>query len=123
MKLESVRIVGSKAVITWQANDPHLAPRPVMISVKPDNTPGATWQSITPTPIENSGQFTWNLPATCPPRVHFRVDVVDSLGNRGIAETTETGSVLVDRSKPRGRIIGLDPMHREGTGPTARPIR
>jgi hypothetical protein len=122
VKLDSVRIVGSKAIITWHANDPHLVPRPVMISVKSD-TPGATWRSITPTPIENSGQFTWNLPSNCPPRVHFRVDVADSLGNRGFAETTETGSVLVDRSKPRGRIIGLDPVHREGTGPTARPIR
>jgi hypothetical protein len=122
VKLDSVRIVGSKAIITWQANDPHPAPRPVMISVKAD-TPGSNWQSITPTPIENSGQFTWNLPASCPPRVHFRVDVVDSLSNRGSADTTETGSVLVDRTKPRGRIIGLDSSHREGAGPSARPIR
>lgn len=122
VRLEPIRIVGSKAVITWQANDAHLTSRPVMISVKAD-APGSNWQAITPSPIENTGQFTWTLPANCPPRVHFRVDVVDSLGNRGNAETTETGSVLVDRSRPKGRIIGLDPMHREGTGPTARPIR
>ena len=122
VKLESVRIVGSKAVVTWQANDPHPAPRPVMISVKAD-TPDARWQSITPAPIENTGQFTWSLPANCPPRVHFRIDVVDSLGNRGFAETTETGAILVDRTRPKGRIIGLDPALREGTGPSARPIR
>jgi len=67
---------------------------------------------ITPTPIENNGQFTWNLPANCPPRIHFRVDVVDSLGNRGSAETTETGAVLVDRTKPKGRITGLVPSNR-----------
>jgi hypothetical protein len=122
VKLESAKIVGSKAIITWQANDPHPAPRPVMISVKSE-APGSNWQSITPTPIENTGQFTWTLPASCPPKVHFRVDVVDSLGNRGSADTTETGAVLVDRTKPKGRIIGLDSSHREGTGPTARPIR
>ena len=122
VKLESVRVVGSKAVITWLANDPHPAARPVMISVKPD-APGAAWRSITPMPIENVGQFTWSLPPSTPARVHFRVDVVDSLGNRGSADTTESGSVLIDRSKPRGRIIGLDPVHREGTGPSARPLR
>ncbi len=122
VKLESVRVVGSKAVITWQANDPHPAARSVMISVKPDG-PGANWRSITPMPIDNAGQFTWSLPASCPPRVHFRIDVVDSLGNRGSADTIESGSILIDRSKPRGRIIGLDSVHREGTGPSARPIR
>jgi hypothetical protein len=122
VKLESAKVVGSKAIITWQANDPHPAPRPVMISVKAD-TPGSTWQSITPTPIENTGQFAWTLPANCPPKVHFRVDVVDSLGNRGSADTSETGAVLVDRTKPRGRIIGLDSSIRDGTGPSARPIR
>jgi hypothetical protein len=111
VRLESVKIVGSKAVVTWQANDPHPAPRPVMISVKAD-TPGSVWQPITPIPVDNTGQFTWILPANCPPRVHFRVDVVDSLGNRGIADTTETGAVLVDRTKPKSRIIGLDPAHR-----------
>ena len=122
VRLESVRISGSKAIINWQANDPHPAPRPVIISVKAD-TPGSNWQSITPTPIENNGQFTWALPPSCPARLHFRVDVVDSLGNRGIADTTETGALLVDRSKPKGRIIGLDAGQREGTGPSARPIR
>ena len=122
VKLESVRIVGSKAVITWQASDPHPGTRPVMISVKPD-APNAGWQPVTPSPIDNTGQFTWLIPANCPPRVHFRVDVVDALGNRGLAETTETGSILVDRTKPKGRIIGLDPAHREGTGPSARPLR
>ena len=123
VKLESVRVVGSKAVITWQANDPHPAPRPVMISIKPDGPNAGDWQTITPSPIENTGQYTWLLPASCPPRLHFRVDVLDSLGNRGFAETSKTGAILVDRSKPKGRIIGLDPSHREGTGPSARPLR
>ena len=107
VKLEPVRIVGSKAIITWQANDPHPAPRPVMISVKAD-TPDAQWRPITTSPIENTGQYTWTLPANCPPRIHVRVNVVNALGNQGFAETTETGAVLVNRSRPKGRIIGLD---------------
>jgi hypothetical protein len=106
VKLEPVRVIGSKAIITWQANDPHPAARPVLISVRPES-PDGRWTLITPQPIENSGQFSWNLPANCPPRIHFRVDVVDSLGNRGSAETTETGAVLVDRTRPKGKITGL----------------
>jgi hypothetical protein len=121
VKLESVRIVGSKAVITWQANDPHLVSRPVMISVRSE-TAGATWQPITTTPLENTSPFTWNLPANCPARVHFRVDVVDSLGNRGSADTTESGAILVDRTKPKGKILGLDPP-RVGTGGSPRPFQ
>ena len=122
VKLEPVRIVGAKALITWHANDPHPAPRSVMISVRSD-APEAKWKLITPSPIENSGQFAWTLPANCPPKIHFRVDVVDSLGNRGFAETTETGAVLIDRSRPKGRITGLDTSLRDGNGPSARPLR
>ncbi len=122
VKLDPPRMVGTKLVITWHAGDPHPAPRPVMISVKPD-TPDGKWQLITPAPIENTGQYTWTVPAGCPPRIHVRVDVRDSMGNMGFAETTETGAVLVDRSKPKGRIIGLDPSARDGTGPSARPLR
>ncbi len=122
VKIEPVRIIGSKALITWHANDPHPAPRSVMISVRSD-APDSKWQLITPTPIENTGQFAWVLPPNCPPRIHFRVDVVDSLGNRGSAETTETGAVLIDRSRPKGRITGLDTSLRDGNGPSARPIR
>ena len=122
VKLEPVRIVGSKALITWHANDPHPAARPVMISVRTD-APDSKWKLITQTPIENTGQYTWVLPANCPPKIHFRIDMVDSLGNRGSAETTESGAVLVDRSRPKGRITGLDTSLRDGNGPSARPIR
>jgi hypothetical protein len=108
VKLEPVQVVGSKAIVTWQASDPHPVSRPVLISVRPE-TPDGRWALITPQPIENTGQFTWNLPTNCPPRIHFRVDVVDSLGNRGSAETTETGAVLVDRTRPKGKITGLVP--------------
>ena len=114
VRLDPPRMVGPKLVIAWHASDPHPTARPVVISVRPD-TPGGQWSLITPSPIENTGQFTWTVPAGCPPKIHVRVDVRDSLGNVGSAETGETGAVLVDRSKPKGRIIGLDP--------SARPVR
>ena len=33
---------------------------------------------------------------------------MDSLGNRGSADTLDLGPVVLDRARPRGRIIGLD---------------
>jgi hypothetical protein len=110
-----------KVAIVWHANDLHLGPRPVVLSWRPDQ-PGARWLPITE-PIENTGQYIWTVPASVPPRFHLRVDVVDSMGNRGWAESTEFGAVIVDRARPRSRIIGLDPTARTGAGPAARPLR
>ena len=122
IKLDPPKVSNGRVTITWHANDPHPAPRSIMISVRSE-APDARWQPITPGPMDNTGQFTWALPANCPPKIHFRVDVVDALGNRSFAETTDMGAVLVDRSRPKGRIIGLDPSMREGTGPSARAIK
>ena len=33
------------------------------------------------------------------------------------------GPVTVDRSRPRSRILGLDPNARAGTGPNSWPLR
>jgi hypothetical protein len=63
------------------------------------------------------------VPPNLPPRFHLRVDAIDTVGNRGSAETTDMGPVIVDRARPRSRIIGLDPSDRTGAGPIARPLR
>jgi hypothetical protein len=125
IKLDPIK-VGSganagKVAIVWHASDPHLGGRPVAISVRPDK-PNAAWQPIAPA-MENSGQFVWTVPPNFSTAFHVRVDVIDTLGNRGFADTTETGPVQVDRTRPRGRIIGLDPSARNGSGPTAHPLR
>jgi hypothetical protein len=99
-----------KVLITWTATDPHLAPKPVVLSYRTD-TPDSPWQPITGR-IDNTGRYIWTVPPNTPPRMHLRIDVVDTLGNRGYAETTDTGPVIVDRARPKGRIIGLDPSAR-----------
>jgi hypothetical protein len=112
-----------KVAIQWRAGDIHLAARPVVLSWRPADQPGARWQPITEQPVENSGKFIWTVPTAVPPKFHVRVDVVDTAGNRGSAETTDDAPVLVDRARPRSRIIGLDPSARNGAGPSARPLR
>jgi hypothetical protein len=110
-----------KVAITWRASDLHLAAKPVVLSWRPDQ-PGARWQPITE-PMENTGKFIWTAPIDVPPRFHVRVDVVDSVGNRASADTSEAGPITVDRTRPRSRIIGLDPSARGGPGLDATPLR
>jgi hypothetical protein len=110
-----------KVAITWRANDLHLAPKSVSLFWRPDLA-GAGWQPLAEGQ-ENTGRFIWAVPTTVPTRFHIRVEAVDTVGHRGSAETSENGPVIVDRSRPRSRIIGLDPNARAGTGPGAWPLR
>ncbi len=110
-----------KVAIGWRASDLHLPPRSVSLFWRPDQA-GAEWQPIADAQ-ENSGQFVWTVPASAPQRFHLKAEATDTVGHRGAAETTEMGAVTVDRSRPRSRIIGLDPAMRSGTGPLARPLR
>jgi hypothetical protein len=111
-----------KVAITWSATDLHLAQKPVILSWRPADQPNARWQPITDR-LDNTGKFIWTVPPTVPPRFHIRIDVADTVGNRGSAETTDLGPVIVDRARPRSRIIGLDPTVRTGANPAARPLR
>jgi len=110
-----------KVAIAWRASDLHLAPKSVSLFWRPDQ-PGTEWQLLAEAQ-ENVGSYVWSLPPTIPPRFHLRVEAVDTVGHRGGAETTNIGPVMVDLSRPRSRIIGLDSNARAGIGPSARPLR
>jgi hypothetical protein len=110
-----------KVALAWRASDLHLMPKSVSIWWRPDQ-PGAEWQTIGDAQ-ENIGSFVWTVPTTAPQRFHLKVEAIDSVGHRGSAETTEMGPIMVDRSRPRSRIIGLDPNARAGTGPAAPALR
>jgi hypothetical protein len=110
-----------KIAITWKATDLHLAPKSVSILWRPD-APGTSWQPVAEGQ-ENAGRYIWTVPQSVPARFHIRVEAADSVGHRGFAESTESGPIMVDRSRPRSRIIGLDPNARSGLGPSAWPLR
>jgi hypothetical protein len=110
-----------KLAITWRATDLHLVPRSVSLFWRPDQ-PGALWQPFA-NAQENAGQFVWTVPASIPPRFHIRAEAVDTLGHHGGADTTDTGPITVDRSRPRSRIIGLDASASGGSGSTTWPLR
>ncbi|MFI5459932.1 MAG: hypothetical protein ACHRXM_31315 [Isosphaerales bacterium] len=110
-----------KVAIAWRASDLHLPPKSVSLSWRPDQ-PGAAWQ-ILAEGQDNAGQFVWTVPVTVPQRFHLKVEAVDSVGHHGSAETTDMGPIVVDRSRPRSRIIGLDPNARAGSGGAAGQLR
>jgi hypothetical protein len=110
-----------KVAIAWRTSDLHLPSKSVSLAWRPDQ-PGARWETIAQGQ-ENTGQFIWTVPPNAPTRFHVKVEAADTVGHSGSAETTDTGPIVVDRSRPRSRILGLDPNAREGIGPSARPIR
>ena len=110
-----------KVAITWRASDLHLAANSVSLLWRPDQS-GAAWQPIMDGQ-ENMGQYIWTVPPSFPAKFHIRVEAVDTLGHRGSAETPDSTPVIVDRSRPRSRIIGLDPNARAGNGPGAGSLR
>ncbi|MDG3006876.1 hypothetical protein [Paludisphaera mucosa] len=108
-----------KVAISWRAEDLHLAPKPVSICWRPDQ-PGAAWVPVEQAQGQQAaGQFVWAVPPNFPPKFHVRVEAVDAAGNRGGTETTDANPVIVDRSRPKSRIIGLDSDSRSGEGPSA----
>jgi hypothetical protein len=107
-----------KVLVTWRASDPHLGSRPVHLSYRADGGDGP-WTRIVG-PIENTGQYIWVVPPGVPPRFRVRVEVDDTLGHRGAAET---GPIVVDRARPKARIIGLDPSVRTGGVVGGNPVR
>jgi hypothetical protein len=111
-----------KIAIAWKASDLHLPPRSVTLSWRPDQA-GAPWQTIADG-LDNAGQFIWNVPPAVSEKFHLKVEATDSVGHHGTADTTETGPIAVDRSRPRSRIIGLDPNAHSGIiGAEPRPMR
>ena len=96
-----------KVLVTWCAGDAHLADRPISIFYREDRA-DAPWVLIADR-IDNSGRYTWVAPASVPPKFHVKVEAIDTLGNRGASDTQDLGAIVLDRARPRGRIIGLDP--------------
>jgi hypothetical protein len=57
--------------------------------------------------IENTGQYVWTPGPQVPPVFHVRVEAKDQAGNESAVDTTNYEPVLLDRSRPRAKIIGL----------------
>ena len=86
-------------VITWEAADERLAPRP--ISLRMSQSPDGPWHTIA-SGLENTGHYAWRIDQRTPQRFYLRLEVRDEAGNVRIDDATEP--VTVERFRPRGHI-------------------
>ena len=94
-----------KVLISWQAEDRNFGPRPISLYYRPET--GTQWMPIVEA-VENTGQYVWTPGPQVPPVFHVRVEARDEAGNRAGVDTTEYEPVLLDRSRPKARILGLN---------------
>jgi hypothetical protein len=45
------------------------------------------WHPIGPSPLANTGEYEWRVPAGVPTKVYLRLTVRDSAGRKAVAET------------------------------------
>lgn len=93
-----------KLAIRWSAFDRFLALTPITIAYAEQRD--GPWQPIV-SKIANDGQFVWTMPESLPYKFFVRVEAVDQAGNVGGDQTTE--AVAVDLSRPKARIIKVEP--------------
>jgi hypothetical protein len=91
-------------ILTWKAEDKHLAPRP--ITLEWSEKPTGPWQTIA-TDLANTGRYVWTMTPEIPLQVHLRIRARDLAGNEGVAVTPEP--VLLDTIEPEARIVGVAP--------------
>jgi hypothetical protein len=93
-----------KVLISWEAEDRTFGPRPISLFYRPET--GNQWLPIVEG-IDNTGQYVWTPGPQVPPVFHVRVEARDGAGNRSSVDTTQYKPVLLDRSRPKGRILGI----------------
>jgi len=108
----SCRITGTEVspdatelVVSWEAADDVLDPRPVTLLFATD--PSGPWTPVA-SGLENTGSYRWRLDSRVPERILLRLEVRDEAGNVGVFDTPDT--VALDRHRPEGRIRGVRPI-------------
>ena len=103
---------GRRLVIRWEAQDDHLAPRPISLFMS--QYAGGPWMPIA-SGLENTGLYVWRLQGNVPAQVYLRLDVSDEADNAFSFETP--GPVALSGARPTGAIRGVRPA-----GPSAQRI-
>lgn len=109
----------NKVTIRWRAEDKNLDERPVrleFVAVRKDGVTEhrvGTWQEMAGE-LPREGQYVWSVPGDGV-YYHVRAVVKDKANNVGQAETQR--AVVVDLSRPRGRIIDVEPAKGDAASP------
>lgn len=98
--------------ITWYVRDQNLEAKSIKLSYS-DSTSGP-WTTIKEG-LENTGQWQWRMPENVPFKFYVQLEAKDRAGNVG-RRITDT-PVIVDLSRPKPRILGVEPTHRPTLSP------
>lgn len=114
-------------VLRWSVTDKNLGQDP--ITLEWSENPSGPWRSVVANDalipvaagkeftntqrIANSGRYAWKLPANMPSHmVYLKVTAWDAAGNK--SEIATEKPILVDLTKPRARIQGIQPLSGPG---------
>jgi hypothetical protein len=99
-----------KLLIRWEADDCHLAARPVSLFFQ--ETRGGPW-SVIAAGLANTGQYVWPVARRVSEAVYVRLEVRDQAGNLGVDETEQP--ILLGRARPPAQILDVRPVHQDMT--------
>jgi len=102
-------------ILSWSAADRNLANNPITIEWAerkegPWNPIGDQLPNSSATgtlPAEATGSYVWQLPERMPSRVYLKLTVIDTAGNKAVAQADKP--VLIDLSVPETRNIVVAP--------------
>lgn len=121
---------GAVVDIRWKATDANIAPEPIMLEYQ---AKGKEWMAMTPSWIDNTGQYSWTAPTGEAHEFLIRVKCKDRADNVGMKVTPQP--VNTDLAKPKVEIIEVKPGasnirigeggndRRPPAGPTPPPIK
>ena len=92
--------------ITWTASDKNLKTEPIDLEYA--NRADGPWMPIAKG-IRNDGSYRWNAPRDLTGEIYVRLSASDEAGNTTTCVAPQP--LVLDRSCPKGRILGL------GAGP------
>lgn len=98
---------GTELIVSWEASDDVLDPRPVTLLFS--ETAAGPWTPLA-SGLENTGTYRWKLDNRVPPRIVLRLEVRDEAGNVGTHDTSE--QITLDRHRPEGKIRGVRPISK-----------
>jgi hypothetical protein len=97
---------GSHTVeINWTARDDNFGRKPITLSYA--ESASGPWMPIA-AGIENTGAYTWQVPASTPSSIYVRVEATDLAGN--VDSSTTPSPVKIDLSQPSVTNVQLKPV-------------
>jgi hypothetical protein len=96
---------GRTVLINWKATDKNLGAHPINIYFLDLNNGQS---SPIANHLDNTGTYTWQVPAATPNHIRIRIEAVDQAGNVGADESTNP--IQLDLSQPEVTDVSINAM-------------